>query len=124
MISGTRVAGGVLRYRGQSLVREDLQTANARAAGPEDAFLCDLPRSERHPLVRESGLASPTSLLLFPTKKARHREPTAHARARYRCFLPDLAGLARVRRVRPMPDLPHSSKGEADSPGATPFRGV
>jgi hypothetical protein len=27
---------------GQSLVREDLQTANARAAGPEDAFLCDL----------------------------------------------------------------------------------
>ena len=29
---------------GQSLVREglQLQTANARAAGPEDAFLCDL----------------------------------------------------------------------------------
>src|ERR1700733_8273514 len=44
--------------------------------------------------------------------KARHREPTAHARARYRCFLPDLAGLARVRRVRPMPDLNHSSKPE------------
>ena len=41
--------------------------------------------------------------------KVRHRELTAHARARYRCFLPDLAGLARVRRVRPMPDLNHSS---------------
>ena len=37
-------------------------------------------------------------------KKARHRTPTAHARARYRCFLPDLAGLARVRRAGPMPD--------------------
>src|SRR3954451_16425683 len=40
---------------------------------------------------------------------ARHRDLTAHARARYRCFLPDLAGLARVRRVRPMPDLNYSS---------------
>src|SRR5665811_2115811 len=38
-----------------------------------------------------------------------HRGLTAHARARYRCFLPDLAGLAGVRRVRPMPDLTHSS---------------
>ena len=28
-------------------------------------------------------------------------EPTAHARARYRCFLPDLAGLAGLRRVGP-----------------------
>src|SRR5215469_5063218 len=37
-------------------------------------------------------------------KKARHREPTAHARARYRCFLPDLAGLAGIRRVGPIPD--------------------
>src|ERR1700757_3622799 len=27
--------------------------------------------------------------LRFQQKKARHREPTAHARARYRCFLPD-----------------------------------
>ena len=36
--------------------------------------------------------------------KARHRRPTAHARARYRCFLPDLAGLAGVRRAGPMPD--------------------
>ena len=35
---------------------------------------------------------------------ARHRKPTAHARARYRCFLPDLAGLAGMRRVGPMPD--------------------
>jgi hypothetical protein len=41
---------------------------------------------------------------LVGNKKARHREPTAHARARYRCFLPDLAGLARVRRVGPIPD--------------------
>src|SRR5438309_6658492 len=39
----------------------------------------------------------------------RHRGLTAHVRARYRCFLPDLAGLAGVRRVRPMPDLNHSS---------------
>src|SRR5580704_18723784 len=37
-------------------------------------------------------------------KKARHRRPTAHARARYRCFLPDLAGLARMRRAGPIPD--------------------
>ena len=36
---------------------------------------------------------------------ARHREPTAHARARYRCFLPDLAGLAGMRRAGPMPDI-------------------
>src|SRR6202044_655608 len=50
------------------------------------------------------------------SEKARHREPTAHARARYRCFLPDLAGLARVRRVRPMPDLNHSSKAQRFSP--------
>src|SRR5579859_4141680 len=41
--------------------------------------------------------------------KVRHRGLTAHARARYRCFLPDLAGLAGVRRVRPMPDLKYSS---------------
>src|SRR6266496_4885330 len=42
-------------------------------------------------------------------KKVRYRGLTAHARARYRCFLPDLAGLARVRRVRPIPDLNYSS---------------
>src|SRR5277367_1623666 len=41
--------------------------------------------------------------------KVRHRRPTAHARARYRCFLPDLAGLAGVRRAGPMPDLFDSS---------------
>src|SRR5579862_1254471 len=38
------------------------------------------------------------------TKKVRHRRPTAHERARYRCFLPDLAGLAGKRRAEPMPD--------------------
>jgi len=38
-------------------------------------------------------------------KLARHRGPTAHARARYRCFLPDLAGLAGKRRAGPMPDF-------------------
>src|SRR5712664_2872256 len=37
-------------------------------------------------------------------KKVRHRTPTAHERARYRCFLPDLAGLAGKRRAEPMPD--------------------
>src|ERR1700680_1637264 len=42
-------------------------------------------------------------------EKARHRRPTAHARARYRCFLPDLAGLAGVRRAGPMPDLFNSN---------------
>ena len=38
------------------------------------------------------------------TRKAGHRLPTAHARARYRCFLPDLAGLAGRRCVGPMSD--------------------
>ena len=42
-------------------------------------------------------------------QKVRHRRPTAHARTRYRCFLPDLAGLAGRRRVGPMPDLPNSN---------------
>src|ERR1700675_1994759 len=37
-------------------------------------------------------------------KKARHRRSTAHERARYRCFLPDLAGLAGKRRAEAMPD--------------------
>ncbi len=36
--------------------------------------------------------------------KVRHRSSTAHERARYRCFLPDLAGLAGKRRAEPMPD--------------------
>src|SRR5271168_4822757 len=36
--------------------------------------------------------------------KVRHRRSTAHERARYRCFLPDLAGLAGKRRAEPMPD--------------------
>ena len=39
-----------------------------------------------------------------PTAKAGHRKLTAHETARYRCFLPDLAGLAGFRRVRPMSD--------------------
>src|ERR1039458_5914276 len=37
-------------------------------------------------------------------QKVRHRRSTAHERARYRCFLPDLAGLAGKRRAEPMPD--------------------
>jgi len=41
--------------------------------------------------------------------KARHQQPTAHARARYRCFLPDLAGLAGRRRAGLMPDADYSS---------------
>src|ERR1700686_3352816 len=49
-----------------------------------------------------NGAAQPASA---ENEKARHRRPTAHARARYRCFLPDLAGLAGVRRAGPMPDL-------------------
>src|ERR1700758_5690203 len=51
----------------------------------------------------------PASCHAFHKQKARHREPTAHVRARYRCFLPDLAGLAGVRRVGPIPDPFHSS---------------
>src|SRR5713226_8179891 len=38
------------------------------------------------------------------SKRAWHRRSTAHERARYRCFLPDLAGLAGKRRAEPMPD--------------------
>src|SRR5882724_10764776 len=45
----------------------------------------------------------------FASIKVRHRRPTAHARARYRCFLPDLAGLAGRRRVEPMSDLTDST---------------
>jgi hypothetical protein len=59
-------------------------------------------------------------------KIVRYRGLTAHARARYRCFLPDLAGLAGVRRVRPIPDLKHSSIRDRDytvtnEPCALPF---
>jgi hypothetical protein len=42
-------------------------------------------------------------LALLPIK-AGHRRLTAHETARYRCFLPDLAGLAGFHRVRPMSD--------------------
>src|SRR6202049_4904992 len=61
--------------------------------------------------MRPSPKGSPTIPNCLPlngfqrNEKARHRRPTAHARARYRCFLPDLAGLAGVRRAGPMPDL-------------------
>src|SRR5208282_5179295 len=52
--------------------------------------------------------------------KVRHRRPTAHERARYRCFLPDLAGLAGKRRAEPMPDttyyqeIAENRKGRSD----------
>ena len=50
-------------------------------------------------------------ILVFGGKsKAGHRLPTAHALARYRCFLPDLAGLAGLHRAGPMPDQEDSSK--------------
>ncbi len=39
-------------------------------------------------------------------KKPDTGNPAAHALARYRCFLPDLAGLAGLRRAGPMPDQP------------------
>src|ERR1700731_4628054 len=56
---------------------------------------------------RQAGLCFPFSwgAGLSENEKVRHRRPAAHARARYRCFLPDLAGLAGVRRAGPMPDL-------------------
>ena len=41
--------------------------------------------------LRDSAVVA---LRIAENEKARHRRPTAHARARYRCFLPDLAGLA------------------------------
>jgi len=62
--------------------RVQLNAANARK-------MCEAPRNAGRDLA---------------IKKARHRELTAHARARYRCFLPDLAGLAGIRRARPIPD--------------------
>jgi len=40
-------------------------------------------------------------------KKPGTGNPAAHTRARYRCFLPDLAGLAGMRCVGPMPDIPN-----------------
>src|SRR5579872_728369 len=62
-----------------------------------------------------SGARNPacSGLTLCDRLLARHRRPTAHARARYRCFLPDLAGLAGRRRVGPMPDLFDSSIHQA-----------
>ena len=39
-----------------------------------------------------------------PDEKSQAPATTAHERARYRCFLPDLAGLAGKRRAEPMPD--------------------
>src|SRR5581483_11619535 len=59
-------------------------------------------------LMRDAAQA-----LCWPAKKVRHRKPAAHARARYRCFLPDLAGLAGMRRAGPMPDPLHSNKSAA-----------
>ena len=50
----------------------------------------------------------PHSLRNRQIQKAGHRLPAAHALARYRCFLPDLAGLAGLRRAGPMPDRGNS----------------
>src|SRR5580765_4242958 len=55
-------------------------------------------------------------------KKARHRRPPAHERARYRCFLPDLAGLAGKRRAGPMPDTLILARMIALSEVGDPFR--
>jgi len=75
--------------------------------------VCNLeaPTSVLKEIVAASGMAGSKNLPeLRAVKLARHRGPTAHARARYRCFLPDLAGLAGMRRAGPMPDPPHSNK--------------
>ncbi len=48
--------------------------------------------------------SSAARLAATSKRKVRHRRSTAHERARYRCFLPDLAGLAGKRRAEPMPD--------------------
>jgi len=50
-------------------------------------------------------VATAESRIVRAENKARHRRPAAHERARYRCFLPDLAGLAGKRRAGPMPDI-------------------
>ncbi len=42
-------------------------------------------------------------------KKPDTGTPAAHVRARYRCFLPDLAGLAGICRAGPMPDTINSN---------------
>src|SRR5215469_3008077 len=63
---------------------------------------------KRNVKLGNQRLANRARLRLWK-KIVRYRGLTAHARARYRCFLPDLAGLAGVRRVRPIPDLNHSS---------------
>src|SRR5256885_11802303 len=60
---------------------------------------------------RKFGSKAESSWGFDEVKKARHQKPTAHARARYRCFLPDLAGLAGRRRAGPMPDSFDSSIG-------------
>jgi len=51
--------------------------------------------------------------------------PAAHALARYRCFLPDLAGLAGLRRAGPGPFIltPSFDPGYVGSqPAEMPFR--
>ena len=56
------------------------------------------------PLASRSTPAQHGIIVKALETKVRHQRPTAHARARYRCFLPDLAGLAGMRRAGPMPD--------------------
>ena len=47
---------------------------------------------------------------------------TAHERARYRCFLPDLAGLAGKRRAEPMPDSTYYQEIAENRNGCASFR--
>src|SRR6266853_989477 len=62
-------------------------------------------RPARPPKLNGRDARSSAARLAATSKrKVRHRRSTAHERARYRCFLPDLAGLAGKRRAEPMPD--------------------
>ena len=56
----------------------------------------------RHPISQLLTAGTQPPLLAGANAKLDTGFPTAHALARYRCFLPDLAGLAGLRRAGPM----------------------
>jgi len=106
-LSGIGLNGGLLRWE-----------ARERHGSFERCFFPSLHTVGIPTLSRRARKDRPPSVVMILTKSksyagridlARHRWPTAHARARYRCFLPDLAGLAGVHRAGPMSDRNYSS---------------
>ena len=77
----------------------------------------------RHPISQLLAAATEPPLLAVANAKLDTGFPTAHALARYRCFLPDLAGLAGLRRAGPMPSGFIIAE-EAREASATPWRPV